>query len=765
MSRTAIDSGTEHAVLERGALRVDVELRPFAFTIRRAQPGPLGNEPRQGRPGSSSGWRRLVRSAGLWAAEGTIHDHFVQMTEGVMANEQLAPAERVLRAEICESTEDGVVLGCRLSGGREGRLVLRLPADDHVSIEFEANGQPLRLAVDWDRRSGERYVGLGARHGPQFDQGGRTIQLGADRRYTGPDCPPDMLAMGGIPQGDCQPTPWMLSSRGYGALVRTDANGTRFDLAGERISISTRAHAGPLRLELLCAATPAARLRQYCRLTGFPAVLPEWGYGFWKSRDVHEHRDDVFDDFDGFRRHRIPLDAIVLDSPWATQYNSWEFNPHQFPDAEGMMRELRQAGVRTVVWVTPWVNLDSRDGQIPPQPESERLFREPASNYAPGAAAGHFVRDADGGPLVKQWWMGTGSPVDLTSDAAERWWREQCKRVLELGVEGVKVDDGEGYYVPDDALLGDGRTGAQAAWDLGGLHRLSIQRALDEVHPETGVLFGRSGWTGQHATGFTWAGDQASDFWSLQVTVVASLAAAASGFSNWSHDVGGYLGHRLVERCPPELLLRWAQFGCFTPLMQAHARLPQEPWLYGERVLNCYRAYVLLHERLVPYVRAAAATAARTGLPIIRPLCLIDPDDARGWAMTDAYGYGPGLWVAPVLDDGAREREVALPRGRWIETWSGREVRGGEEVIVDAPLERIPVWVRAGSIVVTYPAEHVATGLGDTPESERPLEATLWGEPRAGQTAVRLADGTRIAWHRGQWSAAPEREITFATKA
>jgi len=251
----------------------------------------------------------------------------------------------------------------------------------------------------------------------------------------------------------------------------------------------------------------------------------------------------------------------------------------------------------------------------------------------------------------------------------------------------------------------DGRGGAEAAWELGGLHRLCLQRALDEVHPGRGVLFGRSGWTGQQAAGFTWAGDQASDFWSLRVLVVSALAAASSGISNFPHDVGGYLGHRLVERCPPEFLVRWPQFGCFTPLMHAHGRMPQEPWHYGERVLELYRAYALLHEQLVPYVRAAAATAARTGLPIMRPLCLTDPGDLRGWTASDCYGYGPALWVAPVLDDGAREREVILPRGDWIETWSGATVRGGGELIVPAPLEGIPVWVRAGSIVVTYSAQ------------------------------------------------------------
>jgi alpha-glucosidase (family GH31 glycosyl hydrolase) len=742
----AADADT--VVLERGRLRVEIALRPFELTIRRSG-------------------RRLVRSMGGWVAEGTVHDHFIQLTEGVVAAEELAPLERAAAARVRRLAADRVVLAVELNGGRRARLEVRVLADERVSFELEPEGKPLRIAADWRRRSDEHFVGFGARHSTQLDQLGRVVQLGADRRYTGPDCPADLLAGGGIPQGDYAPVPWFVSSRGYAVWVVSEANGIRFDLSGDRVSASTRASAGPLRLEFLCNPTPAARLRAFCRLTGFPAILPEWGYGFWKSRDVYEYQDDVLDDLDGLRRHQIPVDAIVLDSPWATQYNTWEINPHQFPDGPGLIRRLREDGVRTVVWVTPWVNIDSRDGQIPPQPESERLHREPAPNYAPGAAIGAFVRSGAGSdpdePFVTQWWMGTGSPVDFTSPEAEGWWREQAKRLLAVGVEGIKADDGEGYYLPEHVRFADGRTGADAAWALGGLYRVSMQRALDEAHPGQGVLFGRSGWTGQQSVGLTWAGDQASDFWSLRVLVVATLSAACSGFSNWSHDVGGYLGHRLVERCPPELLVRWLQFGCFTPLMHAHGRMPQEPWNYSEHVLDLYRAYVLLHEQLVPYVRAAAVTASRTGLPIIRPLCLTDPGDPRGWEIGDAYGYGPALWVAPVLDEEAREREVALPRGEWIETWSGSSVRGGAETVVDAPLERIPVWVRAGSIVVTYPASHVARGLGDVPEAERPLVATLYGKPRLGYTGARLADGTRITWRGGEWSvsAACERDVSF----
>jgi alpha-glucosidase (family GH31 glycosyl hydrolase) len=288
-----------------------------------------------------------------------------------------------------------------------------------------------------------------------------------------------------------------------------------------------------------------------------------------------------------------------------------------------------------------------------------------------------------------------------------------------------------------------------------------MQRALDRVHgPGRGVVFGRSGWAGQQATGVLWAGDQASDFWSLRTLVACTIAAAASGFSNWSHDVGGYLGRRGIERCPKELLLRWVQLGCFTPLMQAHGRLQQEPWTYDARTLALYRAYVLLHERLVPYVRAAAATAARCGLPVVRPLSLLEPAGNQAWEVADAFGYGPSLWVAPVVEQGATDREAFLPHGEWIEAWSGERVRGGGLVVAPAPLHAIPVWVRAGSIVVTYPEAHVARGLGDVPEAQRPLEATLWGEPPGGRALARLADGTRIGWRRDRgWSLPEGREV------
>jgi hypothetical protein len=176
---TTVSAGSEQALLERGHLRVEISLRPFALTVR-------------------GKGRRLVRAGGVWVAEGMVHDHLVQFAEGVVAHEELTTLERAARARVAGCGADWLTLSLTLEEGRLATLRVSLLSCERVSLELRADADPLRLALDWDRRSEERFVGLGARHGTQFDQAGRDVQLGADRRYTGPDCPPDMLAQGGI---------------------------------------------------------------------------------------------------------------------------------------------------------------------------------------------------------------------------------------------------------------------------------------------------------------------------------------------------------------------------------------------------------------------------------------------------------------------------------------------------------------------------------------------------------------------------------------
>ena len=684
---------------------------------------------------------RLLAGLRPWACRGVARDQLITLTEGVLVHEE---------------REGPVTLP-------DDQFEVSTPAPDRLLISIDPSEVDwLRLGVSWPLLDGERVTGLGARHGLDFDQRGRLVRLGADRRYTGPDCPPEFLEQGGIPQGDYAPVPWLLSSAGWAAWIETSGPGVEADLTGDVASLSVRSASGPLRVHVFTGPTPggpAARLPPRDRHARADARV-----GLRPLEEPRRLRAP------GRRRGRLarlpesdlPLDAIVIDSPWETQYNTWRFNPHQFPDAPGLVKGMREDGVRTVVWVTPWVNLESIDGQRPPDAESERLHAEPAENYAEGAEAGHYVKAANGDPYVGRWWMGTGSIVDFTSAAARDWWRELSRNVFELGVEGVKADDGEGYYFPPDAELADGRLGVQAAWEYGRLYRETTQQALDDVHGEgRGVVFGRSGWTGQQATGMLWGGDQASDFWSLRALLTSLLTCAATGFSNLSHDVGGYLGRRLAERCEPELLVRWAQLGALTPLMQAHGRFQQEAWTYDGRVLDDYREAVLLHERLVPYIRAAAATAARSGLPIMRPLCLVDPEDPEGWAIPDAYMFGPSLWVAPVLEEGATERRTYLPRGEWLDWWTGEPLDG-------RPLDRRRCPARPDpALGPRRLADRHLSGETTSPAgSARRTPPARWrqrsGASRPwGTSSAHLADGTRIAWRHGEWSVSPTRPVSF----
>ena len=487
-------------------------------------------------------------------------------------------------------------------------------------------------ALDWDRRSDERFVGLGraprhparpgrarraARRRPPLHGPGLPGRDARGRRH-----PAGRLRAGAVGASRAAATAvWVRTRR------RTGRGSTS---SGERVSVSTRVLAGPLRLRAACARRrPAARLRALCRLTGFPALLPEWGYGFWKSRDVYEHQDDVLEDFEGFRRTTSRSTRSCSTRRGRRSTTRGSSTRTSSPTRPEMIRRMRADGVRTVVWVTPWVNLDSRDGQIPPQPESERLHREPAPNYAPGAAGGHFVQAASDGGAVRRAVVDGDRLAGRLHQPRRRAVvaRAGSSALLALGVEGIKVDDGEGYYMPDDVRFADGRT--RRAGGVGARRPAPPVACSERSTRSTRVRACCSGAAaGPASTPSGTPGPairrrtsgRCACSWSRRCRRPA--AASRTGRTTSAATSG----HRLVERCPPELLVRWLQFGCFTPLMHAHARMPQEPWHYGERVLELYRAYVLLHEQLVPYVRAAAATAARTGLPIVRPLCLIDPE-------------------------------------------------------------------------------------------------------------------------------------------
>ena len=327
-------------VLERGRLRVEIALRPFELTVRRAgrrlvriarRVGGRGHRPRPLHPVHRG--RRRARGAGAGRARAGGGRCGAARSIGVDARGRAErwPA-RAARGARC-STTTGSASSSSPTASRCGSRSTGAGAPTSGSSASARGTAPSSTRPAASSSSAPTAATPAPTARPSCSP------AGASRRATARRC-----------RG---------SSRAAATRSGSDptANGVQFDLSRRARRRRRRAaSAGPLRVDFLCDPTPAARLRAFCRLTGFPAVLPEWGYGFWKSRDVYGHQDDVVDDYEGLRRHEIPLDAIVIDSPWATQYNTWEFNPYQFPDAPGLIRRMRADGVRTVVWVTPWVN-------------------------------------------------------------------------------------------------------------------------------------------------------------------------------------------------------------------------------------------------------------------------------------------------------------------------------------------------------------------------------------------------------------------------
>jgi len=548
-----------------------------------------------------------------------------------------------------------------------------------VALEWSADGELHDFAAKV--RDNGRYYGGGERFN-SINQKGHVLWMASS------DHPEDK----GL--STYKPVPFVMSSRGYGLWLDSTSPST-FDLnATDRDHVIVRDRAKRMRLVFIAGPTPRETLAEFTRLTGRPAVPPAWAFAPWKSRDVHRNRDEILQDVSLSRKHGLPASVIVLDSPWETSYNDFKLNEQQFANPDEMFGELKRQGFVPCFWLTPFINFTNVTDMKGISPGAAHNYEEAAKNgylVRSGPSAG---KDA-GKPMVVPWWKGTGALVDFTNVRAIEWWHAQMEPMAKWGVAAIKCDDGESNFVTD-AVFHDGSSSAEMKGRYAQLYLKAANDFLERVRPGDHALISRCGFTGTGKYPFGWAGDNHADFSfenGLPGVIIAAQNASLSGLPMWGSDIAGYMGG-----ATPELFIRWTQFAAFSPLMMVHMQSNKGPWDYGDQALDVYRVFAQLHTRLYPYIRNASVEASESGVPVIRPMAYAFPDDEAASREQFQFLFGPDLLVAPMYQSGT-QRSAYLPKGKWLNFWSGELQEGPKSIVVDAPLERMPLFVRAGAII------------------------------------------------------------------
>jgi len=510
--------------------------------------------------------------------------------------------------------------------------------------------------------------------------------------------------------------PFVISSRGYGFLWNNPAVG-RCDFA--RNVTRWRAEATPGLDYWICAGDgPQAILRRYLEATGMPPVLPNWATGFWQCKLRYRTQEEILEVAREYRRRGLPLSCIVIDFFNWTKQGEWRFDPDQWPDPEGLVAELDAMGIRAMVSIWPTVSANSH-------------------HYGEMRDRGFLLRSERGLPALIQFPDKDPYGVHFMTyydafnpEAREFHWARAKEGYLDRGLENFWIDACEPELRPlhPENVRTHLGNGAEMLSAYPVLHARRYAEGLRAAGKTESVLLCRSTWAGgQRDPVILWSGDVWSNWQDYRAQVAAGLHAAMSGMGWWTTDIGGfYEGHR-DDPSFRELLVRWFEFGVFSPICRLHGvRIPEgvsfsapdgevdygrpvfevftdtggdnEVWSYGADLLVVFTRLLHLRERLRPYLQSCMETFAEEGVPPMRPLPFAFPSDPGARAQQGAYLLGPDLLVAPVLEEGAESREVRLPAGEaWVHVWSGDLHDGGAAVTVPCPYGAPPVFCRQGA--------------------------------------------------------------------
>jgi len=486
--------------------------------------------------------------------------------------------------------------------------------------------------------------------------------------------------------------PFLLSTAGYGLFVHTS-----FPMVYRMGSESNSAysfHVLDSHLDYFLIHGPSFKdiLKRYSNLTGKAPVPPKWSFGFWISRCMYMSRDEVEDVVEGMRQHGFPCDALSIDPYWQGEapWCSYEFDETAYPQPEEMIKNLADQGIKTCLWITPYIPKD-----IP-------LYEEAQEK-------GFFIKNSDGEPaaVLEAFAGDVLAAIDFTNPAARAWFQSKLRTLLEMGVATFKSDFAE--QAPIEAIYHDGRSGLE----MHNIYPLLYNGTVFDLTKDyfgRGLVWGRSAYAGSQRCPVQWGGDSYAHMDQMVGQLRGLLGYGLSGVPFCSHDVGGFdyqprafdVGD--LDNFPrdAELYIRWLQFGVFSSHLRAHGKQPREPWEYGDEATEIAMRYLKLRYRLLPYIYSEAVRSTQHCLPMVRPLVLEYQHDPNTENIDLQYLFGPDFLVAPVFTR-AKSRRVYLPQGEWFDYWTKDRINGGRWIEVDAPLEKLPLWLRVGAIIPMGP--------------------------------------------------------------
>jgi alpha-glucosidase len=472
----------------------------------------------------------------------------------------------------------------------------------------------------------------------------------------------------------------------------------RFDLQNPDVETNEVETYGEVRFgggflqHYLIPGSPEEALERYSHLTGRPPMPPRWALGYHQSRWGYKSEADIKAIVEGFREHNLPLSALHLDIDYMDGYRVFTVDKGRFPDLASLVQDLKNQGVRIVVIIDPGIKRD----------KGFDLYQE-------GLQKKFYLTLPDGNPSIGLVWPGSCAFPDFSDVDVREWWGEQYKSFIRDGISGYWHDMNEPSVFSAwgdstlplstrhkmDGKMGDHREGH----NLYGLHMNQAgYEALREMQPDKRpFLLSRSGWAGLQKYSWNWTGDIESSWKALRQTVHTILGLGCSGIPYSGSDIGGFSGTP-----SPELYLRWFQLATFLPFFRTHSAFytpPREPWTFDEPFLTIIRDFMHLRVQLMPYLYTLAWQTSQTGLPWVRPIFWGEEKNVDLWDIEDTFLLGDSILVAPVLEKGVSSRQIFLPGGRWVEFWSDYSMEGPGQVTLDAPLDRIPILVRSGSIL------------------------------------------------------------------